>query len=227
MMSDDPMTGFEYKGVVIDNPPKNHGNNNHHSLVEYQGNWYVFYHSRNLAISRGNRSEYQRSVNIDRISFAANGDIIQAKFTDGDIEQLKNVRALGRIEAELMAAQSGVEVIDIHDAGKKTGVALTDLHDGNWSAVSRVDFGQGATTFTASIASEKESGKIEVWIDGGERNGGTLLGVCDIPNTGGLENWREVSYDIKPVAGVHNLYLIYKGPLGIQSLFLFDYYRFE
>src|SRR4030042_947275 len=68
MMSDNPMTGFTYKGVVIDNPPNHRGNNNHHSLVEYKGAWYVFYHSRNLAISRGIKGEFQRSVNFERTS---------------------------------------------------------------------------------------------------------------------------------------------------------------
>ena len=227
MMSNNPMTGFVYKGVVIDNPPKNLGNNNHHSLVEYKGSWYVFYHSRNLAISRGVKGEFQRSVNFDRISFAANGDIIKAKFTDGDVTQLKNVSAFKRIEAELLAAESGVEVTNIYDGETKTGAALTDLHDGNWSAVSRVDFGKGAKTFTAAIASAKEGGKMEIWIDGGEQNGGALLGACEIPDTGGLENWREISCDITPVTGVHNLYLIYKGPLTVESLFLFDYYQFK
>lgn len=227
MMSDDPVTGWEYKGVVIDNPPDNHGNNNHHSLVEYEGNWYVFYHSRNLAISMGNMSEYQRSVNIERISFTGNGEIIKPKFTDGDIEQLRNVDAFERIEAELLAAESGVETTDIYEGDVKKGVALTDLHHGNWSAVSGIDFGDGAKTFKARIASEREGGKIELWIDGGEKNGGTLLGICEIPNTGVLKNWQEISCDIKPVKGIHNLYLVYKGPLKYQTLFLFDYYIFE
>lgn len=227
MMSDNPMTGWEYKGVLIDNPPNNHGNNNHHSVVEYQGEWYVFYHSRNLAISQGNMDEHQRSVNFEKLSFTENGEIIEAEFSDGDIEQLKNVNAFDRIEAELLAAESGVEIIDIYESGEKTGVALTDLHDGNWSAVSRIDFGEGADTFIASIATEREGGKIELWIDGGEQNGGTLIGSCEIPNTGVLKNWQKVSCDIARIEGVHNLYLVYKGPLHYKTLFLFDYYFFE
>ena len=226
MMSDDPMTGWEYKGVVIDNPPKNHGNNNHHSLVEYRGQWYVFYHSRNLAIDLG-KSDYQRSVNIDRISFAENGDIIPAKFTNGDIEQLKSVNAFERIEAELLAAEYGVEVADIYEGGEKKGAALTDLQDGDWSAVSGMDFGSGAAVFTAAIASDHNGAEIELWIDGGKENGGTQIGVCKVPDTGSVDSWKEVSCEIQAAEGVHNLYLIYRGKQDDGTLFLFDSYRFE
>lgn len=226
MMSDDPMTGFEYKGIVIDNPPKNHSNNNHHSLVEYQGSWYVFYHSRNLAISL-RKSDYQRSVNLDRISFAENGEIIQGTFTDGDIEQLKYVNAFERIEAELIAAQYGVEVADLYNSDLKSGAALTDLQDCDWSAVSGIDFGEGAGIFSSFIASEYDGGKIELWIDGGQNNGGTLVGVCEVPDTGGMDNWEEVTCKIEPVSGVHNLYLIYRGPIHNKTLFLLDYYVFK
>ena len=227
MMSDDPMTGWEYKGVVINNPPDNHGNNNHHSIVEYEGDWYVFYHSRNLAISQGNMDVHQRSVNIERMFFTDNGEIIRAEFTKGDIEQLRNVNAYGRIEAEFMAAESGVETSDIYDGEVKTGVALTDLHDGNWSAVSQVDFGDGVESFTVSVSSEREGGKIELWIDGGNDNGGTLIGTCDVPNTGVLKNFQEITCDTEPVSGVHNLYLVYRGPLHYKTLFMLDYYFFK
>ena len=226
MMSDNPMTGWEYKGVVIDNPPQNHGNNNHHSLVEFQGQWYVFYHSRNLAIKLG-KSDFQRSVNIDRISFAENGEIIPARFTDGDIKQLKYVSAFGRIEAELIAAQFGVEVEDIYAADTKTGASLADLQNGDWSAVSGVDFGEGVSVFNATVAANRNGGTIELWIDGGEENGGTLLGICKVPDTGSLDSWKDVSCDIQAVSGVHNLYLIYKGKQAEGTLFRFDSYMFQ
>ena len=35
-----PMTGFEYAGTILHNPGGNNYNNNHHSIVEYEGAWY-------------------------------------------------------------------------------------------------------------------------------------------------------------------------------------------
>jgi hypothetical protein len=40
-----PMVPFTYRGVIIDNNYCDPGNwNNHGSLVEFKGRWYVFYH---------------------------------------------------------------------------------------------------------------------------------------------------------------------------------------
>ncbi|MBN2441208.1 MAG: family 43 glycosylhydrolase [Spirochaetales bacterium] len=70
MTSDNPMTGFEYQGTILANPWDNLGNNNHHSIVEYDGQWYIFYHNR--AVSD---AVYQRSVCIDYLYYNSDGTI--------------------------------------------------------------------------------------------------------------------------------------------------------
>ncbi|MFW6365057.1 MAG: family 43 glycosylhydrolase, partial [Spirochaetota bacterium] len=104
MTSDDPMTGFEHKGTVLPNPPYNNGNNNHHSILEFGDNWYVFYHNRRIA-NREGYSVYQRSVTVDYLYFDENGDIITVEPTTGNVKQLKDVDAFSLIEAEMMADQ--------------------------------------------------------------------------------------------------------------------------
>lgn len=44
-VSDNPLGPFEYKGVLL--PPMNSGTS-HHSIAEYKGEWYLFYHNSNL-----------------------------------------------------------------------------------------------------------------------------------------------------------------------------------
>ena len=65
-----PMTGFEYRGTILPNPWDNLGNNNHHSIVEYQGQWYIFYHNR--AVSN---AVYQCSVCVDYLYYNSDGTI--------------------------------------------------------------------------------------------------------------------------------------------------------
>lgn len=71
MMSDNPITGFQYKGSVLPNPPQNEGNNNRQSIFSFKGNWYIAYHNRALAIANGASSgdarTYQRSVGLDQV----------------------------------------------------------------------------------------------------------------------------------------------------------------
>ena len=43
--SKSPFGPYQYRGVIIDNDHCNPGNwNNHGSIVEFGGKWYVFYH---------------------------------------------------------------------------------------------------------------------------------------------------------------------------------------
>jgi hypothetical protein len=70
MTSSDPMTGFQHRGTILGNPWDNLGNNNHHSIIEYQGQWYIFYHNRALS-----NSTYQRSVCVDYLYYNSDGTI--------------------------------------------------------------------------------------------------------------------------------------------------------
>jgi hypothetical protein len=70
MTSSNPMTGFQYRGTVLGNPWNNLGNNNHASIIEFQGQWYIFYHNRALS-----NSVYQRSVCVDYLYYNSDGTI--------------------------------------------------------------------------------------------------------------------------------------------------------
>jgi hypothetical protein len=70
MTSSNPMTGFQHRGTVLGNPWDNLGNNNHHSIIEFQGQWYIFYHNRALS-----NSTYQRSVCVDYLYYNSDGTI--------------------------------------------------------------------------------------------------------------------------------------------------------
>jgi len=75
MMSDNPMTGFVYKGVILDNPPNNSGNNNHASIVQFNNQWYIAYHNRKQASINKVDTTYHRSVCIDRLYYNSDGTI--------------------------------------------------------------------------------------------------------------------------------------------------------
>jgi arabinoxylan arabinofuranohydrolase len=225
MVSDDPMSGFEQVGTVIPSPAENNGDNNHHSMVEYEGQWYVFYHNRVQSNLEG-YSNFQRSITLDKLSWE--GDrMVQVSANRGEVQQLRSVNAFERIEAELIAGQSGIETDFAMDGGGRTGVALTDLQDGDWVAVSQVDFGQGATALLARVASAG-GGTIEVLQGGcqGFRNDpGTVIGTCQIEATGGDQDWSDVECAVQAVPGVHDLCLRFGG--SGNAVMNLDYYSFE
>lgn len=84
-MSDDPLGPFEYKGVILE---KMNSGTNHHSIVEYQGEWYMFYHNSDLYYRNHPEVEekfgwghensphpFRRSICFDKLNYNQDGTI--------------------------------------------------------------------------------------------------------------------------------------------------------
>ena len=69
-MSKSPLGPWDFKGIIM----AEHENGcwtNHHSILEYKGQWYIFYHWNDFSP----RDDKRRSVRIEKISFNADGTI--------------------------------------------------------------------------------------------------------------------------------------------------------
>lgn len=85
--SDHPLGEFTYGGTIISNgdmyldgiteksQARNYMGNNHGSIVEIEGQWYVFYHRQT------NRHQYSRQAMAEKIMFAEDGSIPQVEMT--------------------------------------------------------------------------------------------------------------------------------------------------
>lgn len=85
--STSPTSGFQYQGVIVSNCdlhidsykpadlPMYYGGNNHGSIVEINGDWYVFYHRHT------NGTAYSRQGCLENISFHEDGTIPQVEIT--------------------------------------------------------------------------------------------------------------------------------------------------
>ena len=75
-MSKNPMGPYEYKGLIM----AEHANGcwtNHHSIVNYKGQWYLFYHCNFFSPNDDKR----RSVQIEKLFFNPDGTIQEVKPT--------------------------------------------------------------------------------------------------------------------------------------------------
>ena len=82
-----PTKGFQYGGVIVSNAdmyidsykpadkPMYYGGNNHGSIVEIGGQWYIFYHRQT------NGHHYSRQGCAEPIRFRGDGSIVQAEMT--------------------------------------------------------------------------------------------------------------------------------------------------
>jgi hypothetical protein len=75
-MSKNPMGPYEYKGLIMAEQP-NGCWTNHHSIVNYKGQWYLFYHHNYFSPSDDKR----RSTCIEKLYFNPDGTIQEVKQT--------------------------------------------------------------------------------------------------------------------------------------------------
>jgi len=218
MVSNNPMSGFTYGGVLSPQPPTNN-NNNHHANFFLNGQWYQIYHNRIVASQTGVGMAYHRNLAIDAFSHRQDGTIVQMVNTVNGVKQIKYLDPYVRVEAETMSDHKGIET-EVCSAG---GMNLAYIDNGDWVMVEGVDFGSaGAGRFSASVATNKTGGTIEIRLGSAT---GTLLGTLQVPNTGAFQTWQTVNTSVNQTTGVHNVYLVFKG--SGSSLFNVDHWSFS
>jgi arabinoxylan arabinofuranohydrolase len=82
-MGDNPLGPFEFKGAFNRRPAGNA--QNHHSMVEYKGEWYFFYHVG----GPGPRSRQRRMVSVNKLEYNPDGTI---KMVEMDWEGVEGIR---------------------------------------------------------------------------------------------------------------------------------------
>ncbi|MFA5328070.1 MAG: glycoside hydrolase family 43 protein [Prolixibacteraceae bacterium] len=188
---------------------------NHPGVIDFKGKTYLFYHNGALPGGGG----FKRSVCIEPLVFNADGSIPLINPTkDGVAESASDLNPFARVEAETIAWSEGLKT----EADSKTGVYVTKIDNGDYIKVRSVDFKKGANQFEASVASASADGKIEIRLGSVD---GELLGICEVKNTGGMQNWAVQSCKVKKNKGVDDLYFVFKG--GEGELFNFDWWRFN
>jgi len=188
---------------------------NHPGYIELKGKSYLFYHNGALPGGGG----FKRSVCIEPFQFNADGTIPLIQPTKvGVTESASNLNPYNRVEAETIAWEEGVETT----SDSKTGVYVTDIDNGDYIKVRSIDFGKGAKSFEACVASIASGGSIEIRMD---RKDGQLLGTCLLKSLAGPQKWITQSCKVDKVSGVHDISLVFKG--GEGHLFNFDWWQFK
>lgn len=204
---------WKYRDTIMNIIKKGGAFTNHPGLIDYKGKSYLFYHNGALPGGGG----FTRSVCVEEFAFNKDGSIPRIEPTSGVINPVGRINPFARVEAETMAWEEGIET----SVNSATEVYVTDINNGDYLKVRNVDFKKGATSFEAGIASAS-GGKIEIHLDS---LSGSMLGVCEVKNTGGLEEWKTAAAKINKVKGIHDVYFVFKG--GESNLFNFDWWRFK
>ncbi|KAF7550501.1 hypothetical protein G7Z17_g5685 [Cylindrodendrum hubeiense] len=120
-----------------------------------------------------------------------------------------------RQEAETMAWSEGVET----EVCSEGGIDVSFINDGDYIKVKGVAFGEGATSFTARVASAASGGSIELRL--GSKTG-TLIGTCIVSGTGDWQTWTSVTCPVSGATGTHDLFFYFTGS-STEDLFNFNW----
>src|SRR5262249_54906889 len=132
-----PTGPFTYGGVFMDKAASGCWTN-HHSFVEYQGQWILFYHDKDLSPN----NDKNRSVRADYVTFGDDGAINKVTRT---LRGVGTADARNKIQIDRYSAISKESAsVSFLDAAKKTDGWKVSLTDKNaWIEYDRVDFGKG------------------------------------------------------------------------------------
>jgi hypothetical protein len=206
-----PMGPFEYKGVIMDESPVGCWTNQQ-SIIEYKGQWYLFYHHNDLSPN----FDKNRSVRADYLFFNEDGTIqkVIPTLRGVGISNAKNKIQIDRYSA---ISEKGVSISYLDTLNKHEGWKTTLSKKGAWIQYNKVDFGKNLKSINLRASSET-SGVIDILID--KVDGPSIAHINIARNT----DWNLFKSELSKIpSGIHNLIVL----LDEQSNVEIDWVRFE
>lgn len=189
--SDSPCGPFKYRGYIVDNSDGFHGGNDHGSLVNIKGQWYIFYHrmTNNTIMSRRGCAEPVEILPDGSITYAEMTSLgfekalSPYKITDADIACVLKGNAFVTEKNIFERVIAGINDKDV------IGYKYFDFGD---------DFGSKTMEFYADINGLGADGKIHILIDSED---GEEIGVVSVGRDSGV-----YSSAVKCVTGRHAVF---------------------
>lgn len=205
---------YEYKGIIVDNfgcDP--YVWNNHGSIGEFNGQWYVFYHRST------NGSERGRKACVEPIHFNPDGTINEVEMTTqgaaGPLNPFKTMEAwracylLGNVRVEPISADNDM---------------LTHIENQNAASFKYFDFPTTPRSIEMKVVPQ-HGGRVEIYANTLSL---PLLATIQVPEGDGktpITLKADVDKNVK-LTGVHPIFLRFRGDDGV-SLFKLDSFRFN
>jgi hypothetical protein len=150
-MGKSPLGPFEYKGIIMDEHPSKCWTN-HHSIIQYKGQWYMFYHHNDLSPS----FDKNRSIRADKLFFNQDGTIQKVIPT---LRGVGIVPATHEIQLDRYSAisEKGAAIAFIDEKKPFSGWKTVLTEKDAWIKFDNVDFGKKRLK-SLKIKTKSESG---------------------------------------------------------------------
>ena len=219
--SDSPTGPWEFQGYIM--RPDQRATGNHPGIIKYKGNNYVFGFSFILNFAITDQHHERRSVGVAELEYNPDGTIQELPWwaEAEPVSQLETLNPYVRVEGETIAWSEGIKSKRA-DGG---GMVVYPTRDEAYIKVQGEDFGEGASSFTASVKGEPDNnaeiaGSLCLHLDGVD---GPLIGTLPIRNTNG--KWKIETTKVEGTSGVHDLYFVFEDQTKGRSKL--DFWQFN
>jgi beta-xylosidase len=207
-----PLGPYQWKGVIMDQSPSGCWTN-HHSIVEYKGQWYLFYHDKDLSPNH----DRNRSIKADYLYFNEDGTIQKVIPTNRGIGIADASREI-QIDRYSDINANGTTVTFVDPNQKKLGWKTDLTAKGAWIRYNKVDFGKDTLKSVSVRALSKTGGVVEIRVDAKD---GPVVAEVNIDKN---DDWKLASAAVKTSpSGVHDLFATLKDAKDVEI----DWVKFE
>lgn len=198
-ISDNPLGPFKVTGVIMDESPTGCWTN-HHSIIEYNNQWYLFYHHNDYSP----KFDKNRSARIDSLFFNPDGTIRKVIPT---LRGAGLTSALQKIEIDRYSRISDKGArIAFNDTLNTFNGWKTVLDNQNaWIQYNSVDFGKKKLKSVSVRTKSEAGGTVQIRLD---KPDGNLIAEVKIPEG---KDWSTINSKVlKSRKGIHNLFILLK-----------------
>jgi hypothetical protein len=194
-----PMGPFTVTGVIMDESTTGCWTN-HHSIIEFNNQWYLFYHHNDLSP----KFDKNRSIRVDSLFFNEDGTIRKV------IPSLRGVGLINaankiQIDRYSQISSKGASIAFVDTLNTVEGWKLILDSPDAWAQYNTVDFGKKKLKSVRVKVSSPTGGTLQIRLDKAD---GTLMAEVEI-----LKGtvWNTVdAHVLKYQKGIHNLFVVLK-----------------
>ncbi len=206
-IGDNPLGPFKFAGVIMDESSSGCWTN-HHSMIQFKNQWYLFYHDRDYSP----RFDKARSIRLDSLFFNNDGTIKKVIPTLRGAG-LTNTNQKIQIDRYTQLSESGVAIDFLDTLDRFKGWKTTFTSASAWAQYNSVDFGKKALKNITINAQSEKGGTIQIRVN--SITGPLLAEIKIAPGN----NWAITKKAIsKSQNGVQHLFVISKtdSPVAID-----------
>jgi GH43 family beta-xylosidase len=211
-IADNPMGPFKMTGVIMDESPVNCWTN-HQSVVQYNNQWYLFYHHNDYSP----KFDKNRSIRVDSLFFDADGEIqkVMPTLRGVGVTSAKEIIQLDRYSK---LSKNGASIALLDTANTFTGWKTILKTPEAWVQYNTVDFGSNKLKTVEVKAQSENGGTLQIRLD---KVDGPVIAEVKIPKG---KSWNTVEVKVsKQTTGIHHLVVALKDENPVEI----DWVKFE